>query len=573
MREHFLTPSLLCSAVFSGDVHAVDGALDALPSAQWSELDSVGNSALHLAVLCACPALVDRLLARGFPVGVKSAAGWSAVHYAILQRDVGLTRRLHAAQVRHNEQEYRQRKPQLLAELAALPDFRGCLRWEFCSPVFAPILRRFAPHDTYVVTKRGACLRVDGTLKGLLDGKDTEGASLIPQWDRGAFSLLFDGQSVADAGRTGVALPSTGARQLALWLVDRDKGEVVDALPPNEARTDDELREEADQLLAHGALKSKLRATDFSFAPARNWRGAPRRETVEGWPTVVFETKGQLQAQTLEARAARRDTCQGTFEQYLASEACGGATTDVMHGLGVGLEDLAMHGEPGTPDSRDADANDGDEDQQGEDDAAAQGSPYTPPQGTTRRRGPRGKEPAGGKPAKPRAFRGTVWMAEGHPLSVRALFPLLDVCAAVNKHLAKVRRFLAKWADVDACPVRLQVPLFMTVYAQVAFRDFELLKPADAAALPPDFFTPPPHFRVLTLDEKLDAMEARMAEEARMQGEEEEDGEEEEAMLRAGEFGDDDAAGGDGGPDELEADDGAHVDSRRQRRGREPTLS
>jgi hypothetical protein len=554
----WLTPPCLCSAVFSGDVHAVDAALDALPQAEWSQLDSVGNSALHVAVLCAQPVLVERLLSRGFPVGVKSAAGWGAVHYAILQRDVGLTRRLHTAQVRVQEQEYRQRKPQLLAELAALPDFRGCLRWEFCSPVFAPLLRRFAPHDTYVVTKRGACLRVDGTLKGLLDGKDAEG-SLIPQWDRGAFSLLFDGQSVADAGRAGVALPSTGARQLALWLVDRDKGEVVDALPPNEARTDASLMEEADQLLAQGALKSKLRATDFSFAPARNWRGQPRRETVEGWPTVVFETKGQLQAQTLEARAARRDTCQGTFEQYLASEACGGATTDVMHDLGVGLEDLAMHGEPGTPDSHDADPDEGGEDQQGEE-AAEQGSPSTPPQGATRRRAPSGKEPAGGKPAKPRAFRGTVWMAEGHPLSVRALFPLLDVCASVNKHLAKVRRFLAKWADVDACPVRLQVPLFMTVYAQVAFRDFELLTPADAAALPPDFFTPPPHFRVLTLDEKLDAMEARMAEEARMQGEEEEG---DEAAMRAGDMGQDDDAGDHGGPEELELDEGAHAASRR----------
>ena len=589
LQERSLKPPPPSSAVFSGDVLAVDSVLDSLPSALWTELDSVGNAALHLAVLRGQPAVVDRLLARGFPVGVKSASGWSAVHYAILQRDVGLTRTLHAAQVRHGEQEYRQRKPQLLAELAALPDFRGCLRWEFCSPVFAPLLRRWAPHDTYVVTKRGACLRVDGTLKGLLDAKEAEGASsMIPQWDRGAFSLLFDGQSVADAGRTGVALPSSGSRQLALWLVDRDKGEVVDALPPNEARTAEELREEADQLLAHGALKSKLRATDFSFAPARNWRGAPRRETVEGWPTVVFETRGQLQAQTLEAKAARRDTCQGTFEQYLASEACGGATTDVMHDLGVGLDELAMHtGEPraGTPDSHDADGADVDDDQPGEggDDAAAaseeQGSPSTPLRGRSRRAPRGGEQPPGsrtpgtGKPAKPKAFRGTVWMAEGHPLSVRALFPLLDVCAAVNKHFAKVRRFLAKWADVDACPVRLQVPLFMTVYAQVVFRDFELLTPADAAALPADFFTPPPHFRVLTLDEKLDAIEARMAEEARLHGDDGDD-EGDDLMLRGGGGdGDDDEDMGGGGPEEVEPElhEGAHAAPQRERQGRQPS--
>lgn len=522
-------------AAFNGDVTAVDTVLDALPRERWTELDSVGTTALHVAVLRSQAPSVQRLLQRGFPVDAKSAAGWSAVHYSILQRDQSLTRVLHAAQVRAAEHAYRQRKPQLLAELATLPDFRGSLRWEFCSPVFAPLLRRFAPHDTYTVTKRGACLRIDGTLKGLIDEHGAEAPSLIPQWDRGAFSLLFDGQSVADAGKTGAALPTDGARHLALWLVDRDKGEVVDALPPNEARTDDELREEADHLLVNGALKSKLRAREFSFAPARNWRGAPRREVAEGWNSVVYETKGKLEAQTIEAGAARRDRCRGTFEQYLASDASGGDKTHVVHDLVAIADGVPEEGVEGGDDGDGGVADEEEDDTHAENEdeiaeavatpaaAAEFGLPSTPPQegSTVEQPAPPSAQkppaalPAGRKVPKPRAFKGTVWMAEGHPLSVRALFPLLDVCASVNKHFAKVRRFLAKWADVDACPVRLQVPLFMTVYAQVAFCNFELLKPEDAAALPADFFKPPPEFRVVTLDEKLDAMEARLAEDAR----------------------------------------------------------
>ena len=39
------------------------------------------------------------------------------------------------------------------------------------------------------VWKKGARLRVDGTLMGV----EEEGASLIPRWKRGHFSLLFDG--------------------------------------------------------------------------------------------------------------------------------------------------------------------------------------------------------------------------------------------------------------------------------------------------------------------------------------------------------------------------------------------
>ncbi len=108
---------------------------------------------------------------------------------------------------------------------------------------------------------------------------------------------------------------------------------------------------------------------------------------------------------------------------------------------------------------------------------------------------------------KPRPFSGRCWMAERHPLSVRALFPLLDVCAAVNKHFGKVRRFLAKWADMDACPVKLQVPILMTIYAQIAVNDFKLLPPDEA--LPADFFAVPEGYRMFSLEEKLAALEAR----------------------------------------------------------------
>jgi len=44
---------------------------------------------------------------------------------------------------------------------------------------------------------------------------------------------------------------------------------------------------------------------------------------------------------------------------------------------------------------------------------------------------------------------------------------------------------------MDACPVRIQVPLLMTVYLNVAFSAFRAAREADGA-LPPGFFEPPP---------------------------------------------------------------------------------
>jgi hypothetical protein len=192
----------------------------------------------------------------------------------------------------------RQRKPELLAALASLPDFRAALRWEFCSPLFAPLLRRFAPHDTYTLTKRGTSLRVDGTLKGLLQEEEpgAGGGSMLPQWDRGAFSLLFSASASASA--SGSATDDATPQGAQLLLVDHDIREIVDVLPPSEARSEEELAEEVAMLLAAGPAKGKLRAREFRFAPLRTWRGEPRRERAEGWATVVYEAKGRMEAQT-----------------------------------------------------------------------------------------------------------------------------------------------------------------------------------------------------------------------------------------------------------------------------------
>ena len=58
------------------------------------------------------------------------------------------------------------------------------------------------------VWKKGVLMRVDGSLMGIDDKANT----LIPQWKRGHFSLLFDGRPT----------PAT------LLLVDHRKGTLVD---------------------------------------------------------------------------------------------------------------------------------------------------------------------------------------------------------------------------------------------------------------------------------------------------------------------------------------------------------
>ena len=162
-------------------------------------------------------------------------------------------------------------------------------------------------------------------------------------------------------------------------------------------------------------------------------------------------------------------------------------------------------------------------------------------------------------PKPPRKFRGTLWMAERHPLGAAALLPLLEVCASVSKHFGKARArgarvgdnpraavlrtlnafvarqslshlcvvalsplslqvvtFLRLWTEKGgpptAFPVRIQVPLLLSVYAHIAIRDFALLSPSAAASLGPSLFTCPPGYKTTTLDETLAAIDKRNAE-------------------------------------------------------------
>jgi hypothetical protein len=97
-------------------------------------------------------------------------------------------------------------------------------------------------------------------------------------------------------------------------------------------------------------------------------------------------------------------------------------------------------------------------------------------------------------------------------MSLAQLVPLLEVVGTANKHVARVGRFMARYAGLDLFPVRVQVPLVLTVHAVVGFGAFERLGAADggsgggaAAPLPgPEFFEVPDGYARRTLADMVD---------------------------------------------------------------------
>jgi len=89
--------------------------------------------------------------------------------------------------------------------------------------------------------------------------------------------------------------------------------------------------------------------------------------------------------------------------------------------------------------------------------------------------------------------RARMWLASAFPLTARHFLLVLDVIAVVSSSARKLQKALKGWQWSDAFPMKLHVPLMLTVWAQVSCTAF---KPLDAASLPDDWFGVPDEYEL-----------------------------------------------------------------------------
>ena len=180
------------SAAFEGRAIDLAAWLDATDRRDWTLLDERGQSVLHLAVLGGERSrdCVRLLAARGFPcIGAPSPAGWTAWDEAIAQRDRAACVALLRLSLEEAGSTFQRLYPGVLAKLTNMPDFSLKLSWKLTSPVLGPLLRRYAPSDTYTIHKAGARLSISGELRG----PDPTSPTILPRWVRGPFTFLVLG--------------------------------------------------------------------------------------------------------------------------------------------------------------------------------------------------------------------------------------------------------------------------------------------------------------------------------------------------------------------------------------------
>lgn len=280
--------------VYEGDLDTLREHVEEHPS-ELHLLDPRGHTPMHVAVLRHSLHAVRLLLRAGYDLGVKSAAGWTALEDAVALADRPIVRELlqasHAAQLAM----WRAKKPFVLAALQDMPDFTMRLSWEFGAPVLSSLVKEWAPYDEYAIYKVGSRLRVDASIVGF------EGT----KWVRGNVSLRFDG----------------GAEEGELCIVDHEQRKVFvkEAGTFSTGAEAESLDGEVEMLLEQEVAQLAVRTRNTTFEPVRmRLREGMRTEQVGAWSTVLYSASSDLEIEK-KSKTGRAKALPETFAEYLSA--------------------------------------------------------------------------------------------------------------------------------------------------------------------------------------------------------------------------------------------------------------
>ncbi|WIA08298.1 hypothetical protein OEZ85_007741 [Tetradesmus obliquus] len=463
-------------AAFENDVAKLTALLQETAPEQRSLLDLHGNNPLHIAALRGNTGAVQALLDAGLSPSNRSSRGWTPLDEACACRSMAAARLLQRALLAEVKGEMKAKRAQLLDTMRSMPDYSLQLKWQIGSslPGLGMLLRRYAPHDTYTI------------------------------WKTSWVDLSADKKALKLEGRA----------------------------------EEQELEAELAAAMERDVDKLRMKPRQFKFTPVRGWLGGALTEKVEGWKCAVYEAAGKLLAVST-SKARLRLPKGASFDDYLAAEYEADEVTETL----IDPLNPASMGPGGSSNgskhrSRDKSSHAG-YDEKGSltyggsssaaDDSMGLGSdadfealmwnePSSSSSSSKKDKKAASKkgssssgEVDGAAAGGGRLLRARCWMAQDFPMQLAQLLPLLDVIGTANKHMAKVGKFLAKYSQMDMFPVKLQVPLLLTVYVLVSFKAFHPLLPGSATPPPaPEFFDVPESYKRRLLSEVMDKAAANM---------------------------------------------------------------
>eukprot|EP00892_Ulva_mutabilis_P007107 jgi/Ulvmu1/4769/UM020_0054.1 len=496
-------------ACFNGDLRTLSAGLKACSQAQLRTLDRHGLTLLHVAAMRNHDACVQALIDAGFGVKLKSSAGWLPYQEAAAYTSSRALTTILRAHRQVFETNTRVKLQRLQTTFSDMPDCALQINWDLNSTILGAVLNKHLPRDTYTVWKLGSRLRVDGHLKGMREDSKT----LLPHWKYGHFSILLN---------------TARGERMALYVNhDRKTYTVMEVLGKVEDIDSKDGNMDAHIVLAHRDVKrARVKFSNFKFHAVRGWLTSEVHESVGGMQTTVYEATGQLCAVTTKKTPLPLSQST-THDEYLSMAPAPNVETIVPINLSTaigGQAANAMNGEsPAAASAKAAPAP-----------AAGASSSSKGLSLSSRFRRKRGsssqsvasadtdeqadsaastvrKQVAGtGRQVKAR-----MWLAKDSPINQKQLMPLLDIVGSTNQYISKVCSFMEKYGDMDLFPVKVVVPLIVSLRATLTVQHictWDSLGPAarrSRASVPEDMrhppgdvhFEPPPGFRQISLDE------------------------------------------------------------------------
>ena len=157
--------------------------------------------------------LAKLLIAEGF--SCDRVSRWHGAEYhlmddAVLTRDVSLVKAAYSSLQKDSWKKWVEKRPLLLEQLEQIPDMYIEMSWKFSGTgPMSPVVKMFAPHDTYKIWKKGSWLRLDSTIAGFSRNLSARRCDL---------SLIFRGSGGSESH--GVRSDCDGD----LFLINRSEG-------------------------------------------------------------------------------------------------------------------------------------------------------------------------------------------------------------------------------------------------------------------------------------------------------------------------------------------------------------
>eukprot|EP00164_Ancoracysta_twista_P005089 GFYU01006927.1.p1 GENE.GFYU01006927.1~~GFYU01006927.1.p1 ORF type:complete len:582 (+),score=90.57 GFYU01006927.1:58-1803(+) len=460
------------------------------------DTDHHGNTALHLAVILRESEMIHQLLAAGADPKVKNALGWTVLEEAVATRDGYLVYLVYTATQQRVWYQWQNRLPIILHSLEEFGDFYMEIRWEFDSNIIR-FINSIAPSDTYKIWKKGSNLRVDTTLLGL------DGMKCV----RGNVSFLFQGLNTDTPG--------------TLLMLNHDKKKITDALTTVRDPTPEELRRDVANLMNADMVQGELNADEMSVQPVTTWRGqAAKSQKIGPWVAHPYTVNGLGLSVTIR-REERARLIYRDFDRYFE-----GFNEDDGDGEGEGegptwktlgnadktpamrmdtasraltVNDISeIVADDGNPSSLSPKSNGGHSSRKsgmstsgkrkfsfGRRKSKDSEGDRTPRTSTSTAGGSSRRASAKSTITEDdirshtdqrvdRSVKANVWLCDHFPLGLHRVLPLTDILAPTNKHFGKIRDVLSMKLPPGQFPVRISIPIMMSINAVVTFERCEV---------------------------------------------------------------------------------------------------